>query len=116
VRRHQEATDVYGAAGLRRPRVERGLQVDVLKHRQVTADDGVRQAVGAEEVRDEAGGFVDPAVGVRAVDPVKERTEGSGEFASLPVGRLGRHGSSLATGPPGKIANFRFAPYRESCH
>ncbi len=51
--RQQHALHVHGPAGARRPRVDRGLQVDVLERRQFAADDGVGGGLGAEEVGDQ---------------------------------------------------------------
>jgi len=78
-------------------RLKCGGQVDVLERRQVAADHGVGQAVGAEEVGDEDRDLVPLVPVVGRVNPVKESTEGRRERAGFRFGRLVRHDARVAT-------------------
>jgi hypothetical protein len=82
--------------GSRGPRVDRGLEVDVLKRRQVTRHHRVMRAVAPQELAHQNGYLIALArTRRRGMDPVEKIPEGRGELPSLPVRWLTRHGIDL---------------------
>ena len=96
VRRQRQAAHLHRPAGAGRPRVQRGLQVDVLERGQLPGHHRMGGAVGAEEAADQ-GRDLAPFLAVGGVNPVEEGTELGGELSCIRLGRVVRHTARLTT-------------------
>lgn len=83
MRRECYAADLHRPSLARRPRVDRGLQVDVLEREQFAGEHGMAPAIGSDEIADKHRNLIALPLANAGVNPVEEHPKRRSELAGL---------------------------------